>query len=426
MYEYLTHMRLVQNAQALMSLIVLYMVWTGWNDAPELHGDLARFASVVTRAGQAVERPDTLADLVPEAPDHKASLHRDLRAALGRVFIVDPHSLPIELLTSFPKESATVGVLWRELQNQRWRVPDRLTVPRDVLEDMGTWLDEWRRCYRALERHLNAMPRNRRNETQRYTTPTLRIAVFPERRSPNMVSVILQIAVYSPAVRRHYCRGDSKADFYERNHDLEVTREYKRWGPLHLRVQNTRVSLPASLFDRYPQLARDLGEIGDRTLEEARAWAVEQQWAGIRERDLRLVGARFTGEDLGVITPVALVILHVYMLIMLRSLNSQRGSPLEAPIPWLVAVPSAAAVVWSVATLWLLPAAATYVALWRLTTASAPCALAFALIPLGVAGWNHAEALQSSGNSLRHVRARTLARISRMVAFDIYRRTMGA
>ena len=96
-----------------------------------------------------------------------------------------------------------------------------------------------------------------------------------------MVSVILQIAVYSPAVRRHYCRGDSKADFYDRNHDLEVTREYKRFGPLYLRVPNTRVSLPASLFDRYRHLARDLGEIGDRTLEEALAWAVEQQWAGI-------------------------------------------------------------------------------------------------------------------------------------------------
>ena len=404
MYEYLTHMRLVHNAQALISVMVLYLVWTGWNPATELRGDLERFGGVVRNADHAVERPDNLGDLVPETPDHKTSLHRDLRAALGRIYIVDPHSLPIELLTSFPKESTPVRVLWLELQNQRWRVPDRLTVPKDVLEDMRTWLDDWRRCYRALERHLNRInqiPLNRRNETQRYTTPTLRIAVFPGRWSPDVVSVIFQIAVYSPGLRSHRCRGDNEADFYERDRDLEVTREYKRFGPFDLRVQSTVVSLPASLFDGYRHLERDLGEIGELTVEEALTWAAEQQWAGFRERDLRLVGLRVTGEDLGVIAPFAVVTLHIYMLVMLLSLNSQKGTHVDGPIPWLVAAPSTLALVWSASTLALLPATASGVALWRLTTVADRVAIVVAISQLGIGVWTHVEALRATGDLRR-------------------------
>ena len=399
MYEYFTHLRMVHNAQTLISLMAVYLIWA--SPATELYGDLAAFRDVVTKAGQAVERSGNLDDLAVEMPDHKASLHRDLRTALGAVYIVDSHSLPVEMLTSFPDQSVPLRVLWQELQNQRWRVPDRLTVPRNVLGDMRAWLDEWRRCYPALTRHLDGTGRDGRDEARRYTIPTLRIAVSPERRRAEVVSVILQLAVYSPAVQRHYCRGDSRADFYERDFDLQVTREYKRFGPLYLWVQRTGVSLPASLFDRYQHLKRALGDLGNRTLEEALAWADEQQRAEVRERELRLVGARLTGEDLGFIVPFAVIALHVYMLVMLRSLNFGNGTHLGDPIPWLVAVPSPLAFVSSLLTLMLLPAGASGLALWRLTTMSGVDAFVFALMPLGIAVWIYAEARRASGNLRR-------------------------
>ena len=298
-----------------------------------------------------------------------------------------------------------IRILWQELQNQRWRVPARLAVPEDVLEDMRSWLDEWRHCYSALTQDVHRIRqsggRGGQLASNRYTTPTLRIAVFDGVRRPDVVSVIFQIAVYSPALRRHYCRGDSKADFYERDRRLRVTREYKRFGPFYLGVQSKEVSLPDSLFDRYQYLQRDLGEIGDQTVDEALVWATQQQQAEIRERELRLVGARLTGEDLGIIVPLAIVALHLYMLFMLWSLNSGNGTLLDDPVPWLAAAPSQPALVWSVLTLVLLPAGATGLALWRLTTTSGGVAFVLALIQSGIAVAIHVQALRASGNLRR-------------------------
>ena len=79
MYECFTHLRLVHNAQTLISLIFLYLIVTSWNSATELYGDLTRFGDVVTEVRQAVERPGRLDGLVLEMPDHKALLNRDLR-----------------------------------------------------------------------------------------------------------------------------------------------------------------------------------------------------------------------------------------------------------------------------------------------------------------------------------------------------------
>ena len=406
MYECFTHLRLVHNAQTLISLILLYLIWTGWNSATELYGDLTRLGDVVRTARQAVETPSNLDDLVLEMPDHKALLHRELRRALSpnRVYIEDGHSLPIDLLTAFPEESVPIRILWQELQRQRWRVPARFTVPEDVLEDMRSWLNEWRHCHLALTQHVHGILRRLRGgqvAADRYTIPTLRIAVFGGGRRPDVVSVILQIAVYSPALRRHYCRGDSRADFYERDFDLQVTREYKRFGPLYLGVQSKEVSLPDSLFDRYHYLQRNLGEIGDQTLDEALVWAAQQQQAGIRERELRLVGASLTGEDLGVIVPLAIIALYLYMLFMLCSLNSGNGTLLDDPVPWLVAAPSPPALVWSVSTLVLLPAGATGLALWRLTTIPGGVAFVLALIQSGIAVAVYVQALRASGNLRR-------------------------
>ena len=50
MYECFTHLRLVHNAQTLISLILLYLIWTGWNSATELYGDLTRLGDVVRTA----------------------------------------------------------------------------------------------------------------------------------------------------------------------------------------------------------------------------------------------------------------------------------------------------------------------------------------------------------------------------------------
>ena len=259
MHDCFTHLRLVHNAQTLISLILLYLLWTGWNTATELYGDLTGFAGVVRRAGQAVERPGNLDDLVLEMPDHKALLHGEIRLALNphRVYIEDRHSLPIYLVTTFPQESAPIRILWQELQKQRWRVPARITVPDDVLRDMRAWLDEWRRCHSALEQHVYGILRTRgvQGVPDRYTTPTLRISVSGGSLRPDVVSVILQLAVYSPGLSRHYCRGDSTADFYERASDLRVTREYKRFGPLYLGVQAKEVSLPDNP-DLEPAIAR--------------------------------------------------------------------------------------------------------------------------------------------------------------------------
>ena len=400
MPDFFAHMRLVHNAQTLISLIAFYFIWSGWSPATELYAELAAFRDMVAKARQAVERPRNLDDLIPDVPDHKLVLRRQLLASLGipLVNIEDSHSLPIELLTSFPEESSvSLSNLWQDLQSQRWRVPERFTVPTDILDEMKDWIDEWRVCETAVLQYLVAIPGPLQVAPDSYTRPTVRVEVIELRQPLDAVLVGLEVSVYSPSsgVPRHSCRGDSRADSYERDRLTRLTRESKSFGPLHLVLDSARVSVPPSFFDRYPWLRANLAVIGQKTLSEALAWAAGQQRAAVGDRDFRLLGARFTGRDLGLIVPLALVAAHIYMLVMLLTFGSRGLGVSDELIPWLAASPSPPAVVWSLATLVALPAVASGLAVWRLTVVSSGIALALATFHLALGVATYAAARRS-------------------------------
>lgn len=392
MSECFTHMRLVHNAQTLIGLTVIYLVWSGWNSGTELHSDLTEFLRTVQMARQIVETPESLDVLVPETLDYRTSLNRELSDTLGHPVAASVSSLPIQLLTSFPEESAPIGTQWQELQNQRWLVP-RLIAPRDDLEDVRVWLEGWRRCLPALQRHLRELPRRARAESRRFTTPMLLLQVVDdEPLGSRVVSVMVDARVYVPQRRRslHPCRRNAASETdvgeFARDNDREVFRELKRFGPHPFVVQRDTIRLPLSTSGRYPYLERALDTIGKFTPTEALTWAAEQQQAGLRGRDARLFGMSISGEHLRYVGPVVIFGLHLYMLVTLCGLYFQKGLRLEGPLPWLAAMPSLWPTVFSGLTLVVVPAIALGLILWRLTTMPVTLAVVLTALTVGLGG----------------------------------------
>ena len=407
MSEYFAHMRLVHNAQTLIGLTVIYLVWSSWNSGTELHSDLTGFLRTVQIAGQIVENPERLDVLVLETQDYRTSLNRELSDTLGHPIVAHVSSLPIQLLTPFPEESAPIGTQWQDLQNQRWRV-SRLIAPSGDLEDVRVWLEAWHRCLPVLRRHLRELRTSAGAASRRFTTPMLLLQVVDEEPAVSgVVSIMVDARVYLPQRGGfvHPCRRSaaSEADFgnFTRDDDREILREQKRFGPHPFAVQHDTVGLPPSTFDSYPYLERTLDTIGEFTPTEALIWAAEQQQEGLRGRDARLFGTSIPGEHLRYVGPVIIMGLHLYMLVTLCGLNSQKRLRQQDPLPWLAAMPSLWPTVFSGLTLVVVPAAALGLILWRLTTV--PVSLAFVLVTLSagigslIVVWARRLGLQSGG-----------------------------
>ena len=110
---------------------------------------------------------------------------------------------------------------------------------------------------------------------------------------------------------------------------------------------------------------------------------------GIRERDPRFFGTPIRGEHLGFVVPVAMIFLQFYFLIMLYNLRvfGRKGS-FDTTLPqWVVTMKQWHAMVYSYATLVVVPAATVSLVLWRLTTIDRIFILAVTLIPLGIGIW---------------------------------------
>ena len=98
--------------------------------------------------------------------------------------------------------------------------------------------------------------------------------------------------------------------------------------------------LPPSAFDMYPDLQQELDDdkaFASLTPNEALAWARTQQVEGLRGRDPKFFGTPIKGEHLGFVGPVAISILHVYLLIMLCNLriSIRKGSFDPTLLPWV-------------------------------------------------------------------------------------------
>ena len=403
MSENLTHMRVVHNIQTVISAIALYLVVTGWNSARELYDDLQSLQTVVTDAGTAVQEPDNLYSLVPELPDYRARLRRDLRdrrrGLFWRVEGANGHALPIELLSVFPSQSESIRTIWNGLQEQQWKVPTRVALPVDVVSAAEHWVDQWRRCSSGLRTHLLARRRMlRRTRVNEYTTPRVAIDVAPTPSSEEYAAIVLGVTVYSEGVRRGRCPRGERADLYQPDRDLDITREYKTfWANAPVRIESTIVSLPASTFHRHRFIVRYWSAIAGSSFAEALAWAAEEQSAGIRDRELRLMGAPFTGSEFGIVVPVTVFALGIYMLVMLSSLPKKTTPSRRGRTCWMAASSSGPALVLTGLTLEALPAVATGVAMWRLSTAPSPVGLMAGAAQLGLGLAVHYRALLVSG-----------------------------
>lgn len=386
-------MRFVHNAQTLIGLTAIYWVWASWNPGTELHSNLTEFLNTVSMASQIVEQPDILYVLVPETQNYRTSLNRELAATLGYFVVAYSPSLPIQLLTAFPEESAPIGTQWRGLQNQRWLVP-RLVAPRNGLEEVRAWLDGWRPCLTTLRRHVRELRARRRVDSERLSTATVLVQIVGDATpSSGVVTTMIDATVYVPQRGRsaHPCRfyEASEADLGEitPNNDLELLRERKVFGPHPFVVQRDTISLPSSAFDRYPYLEGALDVIGEYTPTDALTWAEERQLEGLRGREARLFGASIAGEHLRYVGPVVIIGLHVYMLVTLYGLYFQKALRMDDPIPWLAAVPSLLPTVFSGLTLTVVPATALGLMLWRLTTVPIRYAAMWTVVTLGLGTW---------------------------------------
>ena len=177
MSDFVNHLRFVHNTQTILSLTIMYLVWSSWTSGPELRSDLDRFLRTAEAARAVVEMPERLAGLVPEMPNPHLVLSAEITSTLGyRVLAVNP--LRIRLVTSIPNNTSTVGAQWRALQDQEW-ILQKLGNPEDDLSEVGAWLDERKPYLLRLNRELHAARRRlgrqrpSARDIRRLTTPIL-------------------------------------------------------------------------------------------------------------------------------------------------------------------------------------------------------------------------------------------------------------
>ena len=401
MSDFVNHLRFVHNTQTILSLTILYLVLSSWTSGPELRSDLEGFLRTVDAAREVVEMPERLPGLVPEMPNHHLVLSAEITSTIGYpVLVVNP--LRIRSATSLPNNASTVGAQWRALRDQEW-ILQKLGNPEDDLSEVGAWLDE-RKPYRLhLNRELRRAARLRpgggrrlsAQDIRRLTTPILLPSVtdWPAESSSGFAIVELEAYVPMPRSRfRGSCEdltGIAKHRELRRNRELGIIFDCKTLGPYRFVAQTDTVRLPPSAFDRYPYLQRELEAIADLTPNDALVWAAGLQVEGIRERDPRFFGTPIRGEHLGFVVPAAMILLQFYFLIMLYNLRifGRKGSFDTALLPWVVTMKQWYAMVYSYATLVVVPAATVSFALWRLTTIDRIFILAVTLIPLGIGIW---------------------------------------
>ena len=409
MSDFVNHLRFVHNTQTILSLTIMYLVWSSWTSGPELRSDLDRFLRTAEAARAVVEMPERLAGLVPEMPNPHLVLSAEITSTLGyRVLAVNP--LRIRSVTSIPNNTSTVGAQWRALQDQEW-ILQKLGNPEDDLSEVGAWLDERKSHLLRLNRELHAArrPPGRQRpsarDIRRLTTPILLPSVIDWPAEGSSGFAIVELEVYVPMPRRRFRRLCEDLTGIAKYRDLRLARalgiifDCTTLGPYRFVAQTETVRLPPSMFERYPHLQREFKTIADLLPNDALERAATLQLAGIRRSNPRLLGATIRGEHLGLIGPFLIAIIHLYLLIMLYNLliSVRRGSFDPSFHPWIALMKGPTAVGFSILTLVFLPAIAAILPVWRLTTADGYVAIAIALVLLAtgigivVFGWEVAN-----------------------------------
>lgn len=255
-----------------------------------------------------------------------------------------------------------------------------LGMPEDSLSEIKLWLDKWHRCLPNLKRELS----DRRSgqepsffEMRRLTTPRFRVSVADWPAHANSIQAVTEITVYVPAwwsskyACREFARKGAGPENLSHDYEWELTRVRRTFGPHRFGIQVRNSSLPAETFDSFPTLRQELDSIADLSPADALAWAEEKRVAGIRGRTPRFFGATIRGEHLGYVGPLLIVALHLYLLIMLHSVSGHspwEGTTAHPPLPWAATIKKPLPILFSFVTLTVLPAVATALSMYRLTT----------------------------------------------------------
>lgn len=363
---------------------------------PELIDELKQFLRLSQKTRAVAEGRELLADLIPHVRVSHAEFSAKLSSSIGHVIrAATPfRSRP---LTPAPDESAPIGTQWKDLKDQKWMV-ETLGMPEDSLSEIKLWLDKWQRCLPNLERELSDRRRGREPslfDVRRLTTPHVRVSVAEWPARANSVQAITEIKVNVPEwwSSRHACLEFAPTAAGPENliydYEWRLTRVRRTFGPHRFVIQTRNFSLSAETFDGFPTLRQELNSIADLTPADALAWAEDKRVAGIRGRTPRFFGATIRGEHLGYVGSLAIVALHLYLLIMLHSLSGhspREGMSVHTPLPWAATIRRPLPILFSFLTLTVLPAVATALSMYRLTTINllVIVIVAFALTAFGI------------------------------------------
>lgn len=394
--EFMRHLRFVHNAQTLLSLLVVYLVLSSWTSGLEVLGDLDGFIQTSQRVRGVVDRPESLDVLVPSVREDRSRRDRDLSDRISHRVAVTSPSI-VRSMTSLPPESASIGLQWTALQRQTWSLKELDTSQHDfseVRDWLALWNDRWGYCRYVFERDRRSArsrsgSRFSYNDIRRSVTPDVRILAPDWTGESNVVLGRIEVIAYvpesrdDPSCRRLYDPWD-----YMRDEEWKLSIDREVFGPYAFNVQTTTIQLPPSTLGRFPHLQKELTSIRNLTPYQVRERMASDSIAELHERESRLFGTTIRGEDLGVVAPVALFSLHVYLLVTLASLRPKMAGKAEAGgvYPWLAAMRSPVPILYSLVTLALCPAAAAGLVLWRLASFGKIMASvsAFAVLGLGM------------------------------------------
>lgn len=370
------HLRFVHNAQTLLSLLVVYLVLSSWTSGTELLDDLDGFIQTTQLARGVVDRPASLELLVPSVREARDRRDRELSEKIGHRVAVTSPSI-VRSMTSLPSESASIGLQWTEFQSKAWILKEVDLSQHDFFEVRDwfvRWNDRWGYCRYVFERDRRShrdrsAPRFSYNDIRRSITPDIRILVSDLKVESNVVAGRVEAIAYLPESRNHIsCRRLYNRWDYMRDEEWKLSIDRESFGPYEFEVRTQTVRIPPSTFERFPHLQNELTSIQNLTPYQVRERATMDRIAELQERESRLFGTTIRGEDLGVVAPLAILVMHLYLLITLLSVSPKMTGETQEDdfLPWLAAMKSRLAISFAWTTLALFPAAAAGLALWRL------------------------------------------------------------
>lgn len=358
LYHEFEHVRFIHFSLLFVSATLIYLLWANWSDAPELEVEAGRlmsaYGSITSRDARAVaQRLPEIARLCRERAKAAFAIYTGTNQPMefgeqildDGLILVDPPS-DWQLIHKTPLN---------EIQKE-FLDPNGFFACINSISDLQT-AHEW------IQSVIHETSNKGDYIIDHISAPelvSLKVLRWPDRDSGNgRLQARLKIDIVEIVEG-----GDKKPT--RREH-------HPRFSDYEFMFTIKRSAASEEFFARqFPKLSSNWTQIRRMTIGEIREWSWYHRADDLKKSNINVLGLEISGKHLGLIGPVAILSLLLYLLAYVVQLWSfLKNHPVQLSLlpfaaPWMGAIPNTAARLITAVTLIVLPSLGCQLALWRL------------------------------------------------------------